>query len=231
MVKSTNSEQGLGELALMLSGATGQLGQAICSLVEGKNQHQVVARYDRQSGFSEQPLGDVVIDVSHYAQTPKIVAFAVEHQLPLVIGTTALSDATQVAIEEASHEIAICQASNFSVGANVLMRLVAMTAEALPGFEIHIKETHHRHKIDAPSGTTKSLQAAMEAVGVEGVTHESIREGEVVGTHAVTFSGPDESISLTHEATDRGVFARGALLAAERLVGRPPGLYALTDLI
>lgn len=231
MAQSINQERGSGKLALMLSGATGQLGRAIEVLVNGQSRHEVVARYDRKYGFAEQRMGEVIIDVSHYDQTPKIVAFAREHQLPLVIGTTALSNATQDAISEASHEIAICQASNFSLGANVLMRLVAMTAEALPGFEIHIKETHHQHKIDAPSGTAKSLEAAIESMGMTGVTHESIREGEVVGTHEVTFSGPDESVRLTHEASDRRVFARGAIAAAERIVDQPPGLYALTDLI
>ncbi len=225
------SQTTTGQIELMLSGANGQFGQAIERLLIGQGRGRVVAHFDRANEFVGQPLGQVIIDVSHHSQTPRVLEFALEHRLPLVIGTTALSDATNKAIQEASRAIAICQTSNFSVGANLLMHLAALAAKTLPEFGVHIKETHHVKKLDAPSGTAKSLQAAIEAVSEQVITHESIREGEVVGTHEVRFSGVDEVLTLRHEATDRRVFAHGAVLAAQRLIDQPAGLYVLSDLI
>lgn len=231
MVESEHHTKSPSRIDFMLSGARGQFGCAIESIVATDRAMKVVARFDRDVGFSGQALGHVIVDVSHHSQTPKLVAFALEHQLPLVIGTTALSETTQAQIIQASQSIAICQASNFSLGASVLARLVALAAEHLPQFRVHIKETHHIQKLDSPSGTAKSLQAAIEDVSQQDITHESIREGDVVGTHEVIFSGTNESLSLRHEATDRQVFAHGALLAAAELIHRPAGLYGLTDLI
>ncbi len=231
MVDSIQRKDTSEPMDVMLSGANGQFGRAIEDVLEATNNMRVVARYDRATGFSGQAIGQVIIDVSHHSQTPGVVAFALDHQLPLVIGTTALSESTQAQIIQAGEHIAICQASNFSVGANVLARLVALAAKHLPEFGVHIKETHHIHKLDSPSGTAKSLQAAIEKVSQHPITHESIREGDVVGTHEVVFSGLDESLTLRHEATDRRVFAHGAVVAAAKLIKRPAGLYAVTDLI
>ncbi|HEY7906777.1 MAG TPA: dihydrodipicolinate reductase C-terminal domain-containing protein [Wenzhouxiangella sp.] len=231
MIDSIHPKNASDQMDVMLSGAHGQFGRAIEAVLETENSMRVVARYDRATGFAGQAIGHVIIDVSHHSQTPDVVAFALDYQLPLVIGTTALSEATQAQIIQAGEHIAICQASNFSLGANVLAQLAALAAKHLPEFGVHIKETHHIHKLDAPSGTAKSLQAAIEKVSDQGITHESIREGDVVGTHEVVFSGIDETLTLCHEATDRRVFAHGAVLAAAKLIGRPAGLYALTDLI
>lgn len=218
-------------MPLMLSGAGGQMGQAILALAEHKKHGTVVARFDRRQGFAGQPLGQVIIDVSHHSQTPQVLAFAMAHRLPLVIGTTALTNETQVSIDQAAAEIAICQASNFSLGAAVLGQLVQQAVRGLPGFETAITDVHHVHKQDAPSGTALMLKQTMVEAGGPQPSIESIREGEVIGEHAVTFTGPEEQLTLRHAVTDRRVFARGALWAAQRLLVQPPGLYSMDALL
>ena len=216
---------------LMLSGAGGQMGQAILALAAQSDSFAVVARFDRQQGFEGQPLGQVIIDVSHHSQTPQVLQFAIAHRLPLVIGTTALTADTQAKIDQAAADIAICQASNFSLGAAVLGQLVQQAAGRLPGFEVAIKDVHHVHKQDAPSGTALTLQELLVEAGGPQPSVESIREGEVIGEHAVTFTGPEEQLSLSHVVNDRRVFARGALWAAQRLMGQPPGVYPMAKLL
>lgn len=219
-------------LDIMLSGARGQMGRAIEALAEHDDALRVVARFDRQSGFADQPLGQVIIDVSHHSQTPQVVAFARRHHLPLVIGTTALSGQTQQDIAAAATEIAICQASNFSIGATMLGRLVQLAAEHWPDAKIHIAETHHVHKQDAPSGTALTLRDLIAGVtDGQDVEISSQREGEVIGTHEVCLSSADEVLTLTHEAKDRRIFAQGAVRAAQRLCGREPGLFSLAELL
>jgi 4-hydroxy-tetrahydrodipicolinate reductase len=217
---------------IMLSGASGQMGQAIEALAERDDALRVVARFDRHSGFADQPLGQVIIDVSHHSQAPQVVAFARRHHLPLVIGTTALSGQTQQDIAAAATEIAICQASNFSIGATVLGRLAQLAAMHLPNAKIHIDDTHHVHKQDAPSGTALTLRDLIASVNNgQDVEISSHREGEVIGTHEVCFSSADEVLTLRHEAKDRRVFAQGAVRAAQRLCGREPGLFSLAELL
>jgi len=207
------------------------MGIAIERLANQDQHTKIVARFDRANGFEGQSMGDVVIDVSHHTQTPRVISFALEHHLPLVIGTTALSLQTADLLREASAKIAICQASNFSVGAQVLAHLAKIGAKYLPEFDVQITETHHIHKLDSPSGTALSLQAALHEVGKESVEIRSIREGEAVGTHEVAFAGLEEQLVLVHEVSDRSVFAKGALLAARRIGRMPPGRYDLADLI
>jgi 4-hydroxy-tetrahydrodipicolinate reductase len=169
-----------------------------------------------------------------------------------VIGTTGLSPEDEAKIEAAARHATIVKAGNMSQGVNLLTVLTAQVAKALgPEFDIEILEMHHRHKRDAPSGTSLMLgHAAAEAREVslqersvrtrEGETgprregdigFAALRGGDVVGEHRVIFAGPGERIELTHIATDRGIFARGAVKAALWARGRNPGLYSMRDVL
>jgi 4-hydroxy-tetrahydrodipicolinate reductase len=123
-------------------------------------------------------------------------------------------------------------ASNFSVGVNVLFWLTQKAAEFLGSdFNPKIVETHHKMKKDAPSGTAKTLADILKAVRDSEISTQSIREGDVVGEHTVIFSGPGESLELTHRAANRGIFAGGALRAAKWIINKPPGLYSMQDVL
>src|SRR5882724_11168099 len=141
----------------------------------------------------------------------------------------------------AARDIPLLVAANTSLGVTLLLELVRIAARALPpAFDINILDTHHRSKPDAPSGTALALgaaarearQAARDAAHREGdVGLASVRAGDIVGEHTVLFAGPGEQLLLTHRATDRAIFARGALAAALWLQSRPPGRYTMRDLL
>ena len=125
-------------------------------------------------------------------------------------------------------------ASNFSIGVNALFALTHNAAEILSDeFDVEIIETHHRMKKDAPSGTAKTLAEILKkARKIDSeIPTRSIREGDVVGEHTVVFAGPGERVELTHRASGREIFARGALHAAEWIVDKPPGLYSMQDVL
>jgi 4-hydroxy-tetrahydrodipicolinate reductase len=124
--------------------------------------------------------------------------------------------------------------SNFSVGVNVLFWLTRKAAQKLGrDFDAEIVETHHKMKKDAPSGTAKTLAEVLKATKKtqSEIPIHSIREGDVVGEHAVIFSGPSEQLELTHRAASREIFARGALRAAKWIINQPPGLYSMQDVL
>jgi 4-hydroxy-tetrahydrodipicolinate reductase len=176
----------------------------------------------------------------------------VDHGTALVVGTTGLEERHLKALAKAAHEIPIVYARNMSVGVNVFMELVARAAKALgEGYDVEIAEAHHRHKVDAPSGTALALgERLAEQQGrkldelavytrhgqigprVPGTIAFSVtRGGNIVGEHAVRFIGTEEEVEFVHRASDRKTFARGALRAARWAVGRAPGLYSMVDVL
>ena len=194
----------------------------------------------------------VAIDFTLPAVTEANLRACVEHGTALVIGTTGLEERHHKALAKAAHEIPIVCARNMSVGVNVFMELVARAAEALgEGYDVEIAETHHRHKIDAPSGTALALGERIAAgqgrkldelavytrqgqMGprVPGTIGFSVtRGGNIVGEHAVRFIGAEEEVEFSHRAGDRKTFARGALRAGRWVVGRAPGLYSMVDVL
>jgi 4-hydroxy-tetrahydrodipicolinate reductase len=195
---------------------------------------------------------DGVLDFTAPASTLAFAALSAQARLVHVIGTTGLSPADEAKIEAAARHATIVKAGNMSLGVNLLAALTARVAEALgPEFDIEILEMHHRHKRDAPSGTSLMLgRAAAEARGVSledrgvwtrdgdvgprrdgDIGFAALRGGDVVGEHRVIFAGPGERIELAHIATDRGIFARGAVKAALWARGRSPGLYSMQDVL
>jgi 4-hydroxy-tetrahydrodipicolinate reductase len=194
---------------------------------------------------------DVAIDFSSAAATRTNLAACRAARKPLLIGTTGLAAELDGALAAAARDIPLLVAANTSLGVTLLLELVRIAARALPpAFDIDILDMHHRSKQDAPSGTALALgaaarearQASAPAGGASGAAADgahregevgfaSVRAGDIVGEHTVLFAGPGEALSLTHRATDRGIFAQGALAAALWLQSRPPGRYTMGDLL
>ena len=190
---------------------------------------------------------DAAIDFSYPGNLTMLLESAVRRRLPLVIGTTGLSDAQGGQIRAASAQIPIVWADNFSVGVTVLRRLTRTAAEALGGaFDVEITETHHNQKADAPSGTAKMLLRAVDPAGELPVRYgregrpgprgreigmHSLRGGTVAGEHSVFFFGQLEELELRHRADSREIFARGALQAAAFAAAAKPGLYDMEDVL
>ena len=173
---------------------------------------------------------DVAIDFSNSSAIDEICRTALQHGKALVIGTTGHSPEQRQLIEETAGKLPIVFASNFSVGVNALFALTRQAAEIFGSeFAPKITETHHKMKKDAPSGTAKTLREILKET--QEVPIESIREGDVVGEHTVTFAGPDERLELTHRAGSREIFARGALRAAQWIFGKPAQLYSMQDVL
>jgi 4-hydroxy-tetrahydrodipicolinate reductase len=197
------------------------------------------------------PEVDVVIDFSG----PAALALALDHCLArgvaLVSGTTGIDAALEARLADAGRHIAILRAANFSLGVAVLTRLLRGAAAALPAWDLEIVEAHHGRKQDAPSGTALALGRAaadarrttLEATGVYGREGQTgargegdigfavVRGGDIVGEHSAMLIGQGERLELVHRATDRSIFARGALQAAHWLAGRPAGHCSLEDVV
>ena len=263
-------------MKIAVLGAAGRMGQALvralaempgCTVaggVEPKGSPMVGHDLGEIAGLA--PLGvaitddplpvfadvDGVLDFTSPAATTSFAALAAQARIVHVIGTTGLSEADQAKLEAAARHATIVKAGNMSLGVNLLAGLTARVAQALgPEFDIEILEMHHRHKRDAPSGTSLMLgEAAAAARGISlaersvrsrdgelGARREgdigfaALRGGDVVGEHRVIFAGPGERIELAHVATDRSIFARGAVKAALWARGRAPGLYSMQDVL
>ena len=189
---------------------------------------------------------DCIIDFTVPAATRQHIWLAAKHKTALVIGTTGLSETDEKEMRDAAKETAILYAANMSLGVNLLLALVEQAARRLgPEWDIEIAETHHKHKVDAPSGTALALGKAAKAGRGDGrfmtdrqgkrqagdIGFAVQRGGDVVGEHTVTFYGAGERIELGHKATDRALFARGALKAAKWVGGKSPGLYTMRDVL
>ena len=195
---------------------------------------------------------EAIVDFSRPNGTLAALEACCRHGRPLVIGTTGFSHEQKQRIAEAAGTIPICMAANFSVGVNVCLKLLEVAAQSLgEGYDVEIVEAHHRHKVDAPSGTAlrmgesvaralgRSLQdcAVYAREGVTGVRDRqtigfaTVRGGDVVGDHTVMFLGDGERVEISHKASSRSNFARGALRAAAWLRGRAPGLYEMRDVL
>lgn len=246
---------------IAIAGALGRMGQAIATAVAARDDLVVAARFDRPGAVGEGLVGqdealnlcDVVIDFTvPEASVALAQACAARGGPAMVIGATGISAAQLALISAASSKVAMVQTGNFSLGVNMLVGLVSQAARALgPDYDIEIFEAHHRHKIDAPSGTALMLgRAAAEGRGVDldkvgvrardGITgarrsgdigFSVMRGGGIIGEHSVSFVADDEIVTLSHSARDRSLFARGAVEAARWVAGRPAGHYDMQDVL
>ncbi|MBV9618783.1 MAG: 4-hydroxy-tetrahydrodipicolinate reductase [Verrucomicrobia bacterium] len=216
-----------------LIGARGRMGQTIVDLAKNDPKIEIVAQCDLGDAIDPAMKGcDVAIDFSNASSIDAVCSAASKNHTALVIGTTGHSPDQRKMIEKTAKSSPIVFASNFSVAVNALFALTRRATEILgPEFKAEIIETHHTKKLDAPSGTAKTLGEILKKVGQSDVPIQSIREGDVVGEHTVTFVGPSERLELTHRADSREIFARGALRAAEWIAGKPACLYSMQDVI
>ncbi len=261
---------------LVIAGASGRMGQMLTGLVAASGKARLVGCLERQGHpwvgqdigtamggaalgvtVTDDPLEAMavaqgIIDFTSPAATVEFAALAAQARAVHVIGTTGLEAAHLAAISRAAHHAVIVRAGNMSLGVNLLTRLTQKVAAALDAdWDIEIVEAHHRHKVDAPSGTALMLgQAAADGRGVDldavreaarngisdarpvgGIGFSSIRGGDIVGEHDVIFATAGERIILRHIATDRAVFARGALKAALWGQTAKPGEYDMMDVL
>ena len=220
---------------VLLVGAAGRMGRTVVDLVNNDPKIQIVAQCDLGEPIEPAMKNcDVAIDFSHADAITEICRTALHHHKSLVIGTTGHSQEQRRLIEEAALSLAIVFAPNFSIGVNALFWLTREAAELLDSdFNPEIIETHHKMKKDAPSGTAKTLAEILKAVREmkNEIPIMSIREGDVVGEHVVIFSGAGERLELRHRAASREIFARGALRAAQWIIGKPPGFYSMQDVL
>jgi 4-hydroxy-tetrahydrodipicolinate reductase len=216
-----------------LIGARGRMGQTILDLAASDPKIDISAECDLGDAVDAAMKDcDVAIDFSNASSIEEVCRVASQHQKALVIGTTGHSAEQRQLIEKTAKSLPIVFASNFSVGVNALFALTRRAAEILGSeFKPGIVETHHTQKKDAPSGTAKTLGEILKAELKIDIPIQSIREGDVVGEHTVTLFGPSERLELTHRAGSREIFARGALRAAEWVVGKPAGLYSMQDVL
>ncbi|MFZ6646354.1 4-hydroxy-tetrahydrodipicolinate reductase [Undibacterium sp. TJN25] len=195
---------------------------------------------------------DFLIDFTRPEGTLQHLAYCAEHGIKMIIGTTGFDDEGKAAIAAAAQKTAIMFAPNMSVGVNVTLKLLEMAAKSFShGYDIEIIEAHHRHKVDAPSGTALKMgEVIADAVGRdlndvavyarEGVTGErdpssigfaTIRGGDIVGDHTVLFAGIGERVEITHKSSSRVTYAHGSLRAARFLAGKQTGLYDMFDVL
>lgn len=243
---------------ILLVGALGKMGAKIRETVEKTDGAQIICGVDRKdeslsfpvySSFdkvSESP--DVIIDFSSADNLSAVLGFAESRSVPAVLCATGYSPADETKIKTASDKIAIFRSANMSLGVNLLISLVKKAEETLKNFDVEIIEKHHNMKADAPSGTALMLANAVKEVspekffvyGREGevgarnrdeIGIHAVRGGNIVGEHEVLFAGESETVTLSHSATDRSVFARGAVQASIYLSSKKSGLFDMNDLI
>ena len=235
----------------VVCGASGAMGRLICDLLG----QQVVGRVSLDGGnqsvtdFAQ--LGDIqpdmVIDFSHHTAAQVVCDYALAKNCPLVIGTTGHTPEEKQRIQNAAGQVPVFFSGNMSMGIAILCKLARQTAAAFPEADVEIVEIHHNRKADAPSGTAKMLFEAVKEARPELTAHcgragegkrtsgevgiSSLRMGNIVGIHEVHIATGNQTLTLRHEAHDRGMFAEGAMEAAAFLQGKAPGLYTMNDLL
>ncbi len=233
-------------------GSEGRMGHALTQAIAAAG-HDLAGGVDKDD--QPGPLAtqsDMLVDFSAPQALAANLAAARVPGIPIVIGTTGLTDDHHRMIDESAKFLPIMQTGNTSLGVSLLAHLVKQAAASLdPAWDIEIVEMHHRHKVDAPSGTALLLgEAAAQGRGIDlGANRESGRDGQTgaradgaigfaalrggtaAGDHSVIFAGSQERLTLSHQAEDRMIFANGAIKAAEWLIGRPPGRYSMNDVL
>ena len=262
-------------LKVAVAGASGRMGKMLIEAIAAADDMQLAGALDiagspalgtDAAAFLGKPSGvliesdfsraladaDFLIDFTRPEGTLQHLAYCAAHGIKMIIGTTGFDDAGKAAIQSAVEKIAIVFAPNMSVGVNVTLKLLEMAAKSFAqGYDIEIIEAHHRHKVDAPSGTAlkmgeviaDALGRDLNEVGVfarEGVTGErdpssigfaTIRGGDIVGDHTVLFAGIGERVEISHKSSSRVTYAHGSLRAARYLQDKPSGLFDMYDVL
>ncbi|MDY3920236.1 MAG: 4-hydroxy-tetrahydrodipicolinate reductase [Candidatus Limivivens sp.] len=249
-------------LKVIMHGCNGHMGQVISSLIAEDPDIEIVAgvdMYDVQK--NDYPVfktigectaeADAVIDFSSAKAVDVLIDYCVGRKLPVVVCTTGLSEEQLGKIRKASETVAVLKSANMSLGINTLLNLLQKAARVLApaGFDMEIVEKHHKHKLDAPSGTAIALADSLNEALDHAYTYtydrsdrrqerdpkeigiSAVRGGNIVGEHEVIFAGTDEVITFQHTAYSKAVFGKGAIQAAKFLKGKPAGYYDMKDVI
>ena len=214
------------------------MGRAIAQSVDDSDDLELAGIWQRGESLDDVLRNaDVLIDFSLPEASTEVLQAALAQQVPLVCGVSGLSDDQSAALQSAASQLPIVFDRNMSQGITVLNDIVKRVAASLGSeFEIEIHETHHVHKLDSPSGTALKLADSIAAAkGVDrdaaGISFEVERRGDVPGDHSVMLASPTEKLSFSHSVATRQVFVAGALRAARWLVGKPTGLYDMSDVL
>lgn len=218
---------------VIICGSRGRMGQALIACAKADPELQLVGEIDQGDDLGKVITAcDAVVDFSVREATSGVAKLAAQHKKALIIGTTGHSDAEKKAVLEAAKPVACVWTSNFSTGVNTLFWITGKVAGVVgPKWEVEIVETHHTAKKDAPSGTAKTLQEVIKKTTGKDAPAHALRIGDVVGDHTVTFGTSGERIELSHRASSRETFARGALRAVKWAVSQKPGLYDMQDVL
>ncbi len=236
---------------ILINGAKGRMGQAVATAARELG-FPVSAAVDLGDDMGAAlRISDVVVDFSSHRATRAMIEAAVREQKPIVLGTTGHAAAEKAELLALAARVPCVWAGNFSIGVNLLFALTRRASAILgEDYDAEVIEMHHRFKKDAPSGTAarlleiileeRKLNRSALRHGREGITGErpstevgvhALRGGDVVGDHTVMFAALGERVELTHKASDRAIFARGALRAAQWVNGRQPGVYDMQDVL
>ena len=246
----------------IMNGCNGKMGQCITGICAQDEDIEIVAGIDTYDGIkNDYPVfaslkectvdADVIIDFSNAKAVDDLLVYSVDKQIPVVLCTTGLSEEQLEKVKEASKEVAVLKSANMSLGINTLLNLLQKAAKVLApaGFDVEIVEKHHKHKLDAPSGTALALADSINEAMDHAYTYtydrsdrrqerdpkeigiSAVRGGNIVGEHEVIFAGTDEVIEFKHTAYSKTVFAKGAVQAAKFLKGKEAGYYDMSDVI
>ena len=247
-------------IKVLINGCNGKMGQEVAKQVDKTEGFTVLSGVDKlDTGDNKFPvytsyeniteMPDIIIDFSVPEATFKALEFASKNNIPIVIATTGFTDEQTNKIKEYSKTIPIFKSANMSFEINLMAKIVAQMATLINDADIEIVEAHHNRKIDAPSGTALLLADSINSALDNKMNYEynrhakrekrskneigihSIRGGNIVGKHTVSFYSDDEYFEITHNVSSRSVFAKGAVKAADFLVHKAPGLYDMNNLI
>lgn len=222
-------------IKICVSGSKGRMGSRIIELAKIDPELKVSSEFD--IGGDPEPMieaCDCLIEFTAPKATIEHLALCEKHKKAVVIGTTGLSDEEKAGIKEASASIPVVFSPNMSVGVNLLFKLIADAAKVLGSeYEVSIIEAHHAEKKDAPSGTAKEMTKIVKSARSAdlNVPIDSVREGEIVGEHTITFESDVDLLEITHSAKTRDIFAKGALSAAKFAAGKKHGLFTMKDVL
>ncbi|ABR49334.1 Dihydrodipicolinate reductase [Alkaliphilus metalliredigens QYMF] len=237
-------------MKLLIWGLSGTMGNLISVAAQKDSHWSNIAGVDAKNPTSNlKHTPEVIIDFSHPSALEGVLDYAMAHGVPLVIGTTGFEKEHLEAIDQAAKHIPVLQATNMSLGMNILFSLVEQVAGMLKNkADIEVIESHHNRKMDAPSGSAVTIVECIEKGLGEARKHQhgregqcprekgeigvhAIRGGNIVGFHEANFINELETVKVSHEAHDRSVFAQGALEAAKFVVNQPTGLYHMKDVL
>ncbi len=248
-------------IKIIMSGCNGAMGRVITKLASTDDNVQIVAGFDIFDNVNDgypvfrnpndcNIVADVIIDFSHPDFFDKVISYASDRKIPIVLATTGLSKLQISKLTELSKKIPVFFSANMSLGINLIIELAKRATKVLQdNFDIEIIERHHSKKIDAPSGTALALADAISETLNENAEYvydrhsvrkkrntneigiHAVRGGTITGDHTVIFAGNDEIIELSHHAASKEVFASGAISASKFLVGKELGMYNMKDLV